>query len=45
MGPKILAGGKGWVGGAPFPLAAAPGFTVIATQTVGDDAHLTLERV
>lgn len=44
VGPKILAGGPGWVGGAPFPLAAAPGFTVIATQTVGDDAHLTLER-
>ncbi len=44
LGPKILAGGSGWVGGAPFPLAAAPGFRVIATETVGDDAHLTLER-
>ena len=44
LGPRILAGGPGWVGGAPFPLAAAPGFTVVATETVGRDAHLTLER-
>ncbi len=44
LGPTILAGGPGWVGGAPFPLAAAPGFSVIATETVGVDAHLTLER-
>lgn len=44
LGPKILAGGPGWVGGAPFPLAGAPGFAVIATETVGEDAHLTLER-
>jgi len=44
LGPRILAGGPGWVGGTPFPLAAAPGFCVVATETVGDDAHLTLER-
>jgi diaminohydroxyphosphoribosylaminopyrimidine deaminase/5-amino-6-(5-phosphoribosylamino)uracil reductase len=44
VGPKILAGGPGWVGGQPLALPSAPGFRVVATQTIGQDAHLTLER-
>jgi len=44
LAPKILAGGKGWVGGDPYPLVAAPGFVVVATESVGPDVHLTLER-
>jgi diaminohydroxyphosphoribosylaminopyrimidine deaminase/5-amino-6-(5-phosphoribosylamino)uracil reductase len=44
IAPKVLAGGPGWVGGVPFPLSAAPGFEVVLTETVGSDAHLTLER-
>ena len=43
VAPKVLAGGPGWVGGAPFPLALAPGFRVVGVRQVGDDLHVSLE--
>jgi len=44
VAPRILAGGPGWVGGEPYPLTDAPGFVVVATETVANDVHITLER-
>lgn len=44
VAPKILAGGPGWVGGAPFSLAEAPAFTIVEVGRVGRDARLRLER-
>ncbi len=43
LAPRVLAGGPGWVGGAPFGLAEAPGFRVVATELLGADLHLSLE--
>jgi diaminohydroxyphosphoribosylaminopyrimidine deaminase/5-amino-6-(5-phosphoribosylamino)uracil reductase len=44
LAPKVLAGGPGWVGGAPFALAEAPGFRVLGSRQLGDDLQVTLER-
>jgi diaminohydroxyphosphoribosylaminopyrimidine deaminase/5-amino-6-(5-phosphoribosylamino)uracil reductase len=44
VAPKILAGGPGWVGGAPFVLAQAPQLRVMSTRPVGDDLCVILER-
>lgn len=43
VAPKLLVGGPGWVGGAPYPLALAPGFRVVGVRQVGDDLHVSLE--
>ena len=40
---RILAGGPGWVGGAPYPLAAAPHLRVVGATPVGEDLQITLE--
>ncbi|MCB9778873.1 MAG: bifunctional diaminohydroxyphosphoribosylaminopyrimidine deaminase/5-amino-6-(5-phosphoribosylamino)uracil reductase RibD [Alphaproteobacteria bacterium] len=42
VAPKVLAGGAGWIGGAPYGLAEAPGFRVVGMARVGDDVHLEL---
>jgi diaminohydroxyphosphoribosylaminopyrimidine deaminase/5-amino-6-(5-phosphoribosylamino)uracil reductase len=43
LAPRVLAGGAGWLGGAPFHLRDAPAFRLVALDRVGPDAHLILE--
>jgi diaminohydroxyphosphoribosylaminopyrimidine deaminase/5-amino-6-(5-phosphoribosylamino)uracil reductase len=43
MAPKILAGGRNFVGGAPFALPDAPRFRFRSTRRVGPDLLLDLE--
>ncbi|MFT5583623.1 MAG: diaminohydroxyphosphoribosylaminopyrimidine deaminase [Cognaticolwellia sp.] len=43
MAPKILAGGRNFVGGAPFGLPDAPCFRFRSTRRVGPDLLLDLE--
>lgn len=45
LAPCVLAGGPGWVGGGPYPLAGAARFRVLATASLGDDIQLTLEPI
>ena len=40
---KVLAGGPGWVGGAPIALAEAPRFRLLSAHPLGEDLHLSLE--
>lgn len=42
VAPSVLAGGPGWVQGAPFPLADAPRLRLDAVRPVGEDLHLEL---
>ncbi len=42
---RVLAGGPGMVAGPGFGLAAAPAFRFVRSAPVGDDLHVTLERV
>ena len=44
IAPKILAGGAGFVGGAPWPLSLAPTFRVVSVAQVGDDVRISMER-
>ncbi len=44
VAPKILAGGSGFVGGAPWSLAEAPAFSVLRVGIVGGDVHISMER-
>ncbi|MFZ5475967.1 MAG: bifunctional diaminohydroxyphosphoribosylaminopyrimidine deaminase/5-amino-6-(5-phosphoribosylamino)uracil reductase RibD [Myxococcota bacterium] len=41
---RVLAGGPGIFAGPGFALAEAPGFRFVASELVGDDLHVTLER-
>lgn len=41
---RVLAGGPGWIGGAPYSLSDAPGFQVVRCDTVGPDLHVVLEH-
>jgi diaminohydroxyphosphoribosylaminopyrimidine deaminase / 5-amino-6-(5-phosphoribosylamino)uracil reductase len=41
---RVLAGGPGWVGGAPMALSHAPGFHIVRSDTVGPDLHVVLEQ-
>ena len=41
---KLLVGGPGWVGGAPYALANAPGFVVVRSEQLGPDLHVVLEH-
>lgn len=41
--PKVLAGGPGWVDGAPFSLSAAPQLQVTALRSIGEDIQISLE--
>lgn len=41
---RVLAGGPGLFAGPGFGLSAAPGFRFVASQRVGDDLHVVLER-
>ncbi len=43
MAPKILAGGRNFVGGTPFALPDAPRFRFRSTRRVGPDLLLDLE--
>lgn len=43
LAPRLLAGGPGWLGGAPYALADAPGLRLLSSSPVGDDLHLCLE--
>ncbi len=44
VAPVALAGGPGFLGGAPFTLDSAPRFTLRSARPVGGDLHLVLER-
>ena len=44
IAPKILAGGAGFVGGAPWQLSVAPTFRVVAVALVGEDVRISMER-
>jgi diaminohydroxyphosphoribosylaminopyrimidine deaminase/5-amino-6-(5-phosphoribosylamino)uracil reductase len=44
INPRILAGGPFFVSGPGFSLSEAPGFTMVASQMLGDDLHLSLEK-
>ena len=41
---RVLAGGAGMAAGPGFTLAEAPAFRFVASEPVGDDLHLSLER-
>jgi diaminohydroxyphosphoribosylaminopyrimidine deaminase/5-amino-6-(5-phosphoribosylamino)uracil reductase len=41
---KLLVGGPGWVGGAPYALSNAPGFQVVRSEQIGPDLHVVLEH-
>ncbi len=41
---KLLVGGPGWVGGAPYALSTAPGFQVVRSDQIGPDLHVVLEH-
>jgi diaminohydroxyphosphoribosylaminopyrimidine deaminase/5-amino-6-(5-phosphoribosylamino)uracil reductase len=43
MAPKVLAGGAGFVGGAPLALDQGFGFRLMSTQKIGPDLLLDLE--
>ncbi len=43
VAPKLLAGGPGWIGGAPYSLDAAPGLSLVDVRRHGDDLELILE--
>lgn len=42
VAPRVLAGGPGWVGGEPYPLAQAPRMRLVEARPVGPDLHLQL---
>jgi len=42
---RVLAGGPGMIGGLGFSLASAPAFRFVSSAPVGDDLHVSLERV
>lgn len=44
VAPKVLAGGLGFVGGAPIPLAEAYGLRHVDARPVGEDLLIVLER-
>ena len=45
VAPKVIPGGRAWVGGTPLAmLAAAPGFEVSGVARIGSDVRLTLQR-
>ncbi len=44
VNPRFLAGGPGLIAGPGFALASAPTFRFVASETVGDDLQLSLER-
>lgn len=44
IAPKVLAGGLGFVGGAPLPLEAAYGLRHVSATPVGDALLVVLER-
>lgn len=44
VAPLALAGGPGWLGGEPIPLAAARRLRLISAEPVGGDVHLVLGR-
>ena len=44
VAPKVLAGGLGFVGGAPLPLDRAFGLRHVSARPVGDELLVVLER-
>jgi riboflavin biosynthesis pyrimidine reductase len=44
VAPKVLAGGLGFVGGAPLPLDSAFGLRHVSARPVGDELLVVLER-
>jgi diaminohydroxyphosphoribosylaminopyrimidine deaminase/5-amino-6-(5-phosphoribosylamino)uracil reductase len=44
VAPKVLAGGLGFVGGAPLPLEGAFGLRHVSARPVGDELLVVLER-
>jgi len=44
IAPRVLAGGSGWVGGAPYTLVTAPRFAVVSSAPTGEDLHVVLTR-